>query len=279
MENYIEQIEQLCKENNIDPTEIVDKITRRFKLGQQAGMSEEDIIEMLGEPESYINKKENKEIILQETKDASDDYDYDLLEIEVATSVDLTIVNSSENSIKVDYNDDDQLEAIYSFTVEDKKIKLAPNKNYKNISGEITLYLPEKATYKDVHLSTINGDIDSQKYGIICQNIAINNVSADIENIYIKADKFELSNVSGDVDITNLFAQKAEISTVSGDIEVNNGMIDKLEVSSVNGDVNYNGIVNSVDTSTISGEININNKKVSKTIGETIKESLKDLKF
>lgn len=69
MENYIEQIKQLCNENNIDPTEIIDKITRRFKLGQQAGMSEEEIIEMLGEPESYIHTKENEDAILPETDD------------------------------------------------------------------------------------------------------------------------------------------------------------------------------------------------------------------
>ncbi len=279
MENYIEQIKKLCAENNIDPTEIVEKITKRFNLGQQAGMSEEEIIEMLGEPESYVVKKEEtKQAVVPTSETIDEDYDYDLLEIEVAASVDLTIQNSDDDTAKVDY-DGGELETIYTFINEDKKIKLIPVKNYKKISGDITLYLPEKATYKTIQLSTVNGDINSEDYGLICQNISINNVSADIAIAYIKADNTEINNVNGDVVIENLFSKSADVNTVSGDVMINNGKINTLDVSTVSGDVIFNGVVDSVDTSTISGEVDINRKTVSRTITEMIRDGLKDLKF
>ncbi len=280
MENYIEQIKKLCAENNIDPTEIVNKITRRFKLGQQAGMSEEEIIEMLGEPESYVAKKEDvKQEIVPTFETVDEGYDYDLLEIEVAADVDLDIKTSSDEQVKVDFFDDEQLKAIYSFAVEDKKIKLIPIKNYKRVPGYITLYLPEKATYKDIKLSTVNGDIECQNYGMICQEMEINSVSADIDIIYVNAKNVDLSNVTGDIIISNLFAENVDMSNVSGDILVKEGKVEKLDVSTISGDVIYNGVVDTVDTSTISGDVSINEKTVSRTIAETIKDGLKNLKF
>lgn len=273
MDNYIEQIKQYCQENGIDGQEVIEKVQKRYKLGLEAGMSDEDIIEMIGD---YKDMFKPKEEIIKKSEDDDDQFDFDLLDIVLVGNVDLTIKSAYNDEIKVDMNDD--IVDDYEFKVEDGKILLHPKKqihNYNIIDGYIDLYLPNNLTYQKVNLTNVNSDVDSKNYGFVCHDCYLSTVNGDMDFVYIKSNSFTLETVSGDVEIKNLFTKNSNVETVNGDITVCDGKTDNLSVSSVNGDIAFGGVVETIDTSTVNGDITVNNKTVSQSISEKIKNCIK----
>lgn len=272
MDKYIEEIKQYCQENGIDGQEVIEKVQKRYKLGLEAGMSDEDIVEMIGDYKDMFKPKE--EIIKYNEDD--DQFDFDLLDIVLVGNVDLTIKSAYNDDIKVDMDDD--IVDDYEFKVESGKILLHPKKeihNYNIIGGSIDLYLPSNLTYQKVNLTNVNSDVDSKNYGFVCQDCYLSTVNGDMDFVYIKANSFTLDTVSGDVEIKNLFTKNSNVETVNGDITVSDGKTDNLSASSVNGDIAFGGVVETIDTSTVNGDITVNNKTVSQSISEKIKNCIK----
>ncbi|MDO4378832.1 MAG: DUF4097 family beta strand repeat-containing protein [Erysipelotrichia bacterium] len=277
MDKYLEELEKYCADKNIDSTPIIEKIKSRFELGKEAGLTEEEIIERLGDYSDYVCDN-SKELPLK-FSESSAEYDYKSLEIHLVGNVDLKVCDSDDDKIHV--NMDEELEDIYELLVENDKIILHSKNHhgcFNNIDGDIELFLPNNLTYQSVNIEDVNGDIDCDDYGFVCQNCHIETVNGDLSFAYIKSDSCKISTVSGDIDIDNLFSEKTQIDSVNGDVEVSKGKTNTLDVSSVNGDINFNGIVDIVNSSTVNGDITVNKKIVSQTISDAINNAFKTFK-
>ncbi len=277
MDKYLEELEKYCTANNIDSVPIVEKIKSRFELGKEAGLTEEEIIERLGDYSAYVSNEPKEQPLT--FSESSMEYDYKSLEINLVGNVDLTVCNSDDDTIHIDM--DEELEDIYELLVDDDKIVLRSKNQhgcFNNINGDIELCLPNNLTYQTVSINDVNGDIDCDDYGFVCQNCYIETVNGDLSFAYIKSEICKISTVSGDIDIGNLFSEKTQIDTVNGDVEISKGKTTALDASSVNGDINFNGIVDVVNSSTVNGDITINKKIVSQTVSEAINNALKTFK-
>ena len=108
MEEFLKELEEKLKEKNIENwEEILDKYEKRFHFGLESGLSDEEIIRMLGSIEDIIDSYSKKE-----------DTDMDGLKIHVSTVLDdvfferskddtfhVYLENINENSYKIIKNE------------------------------------------------------------------------------------------------------------------------------------------------------------------------------
>lgn len=260
MDEYIEKLNDYCKEHNIEPDQYVAKVKNYFELGKQIDLTDQQIIQRLGTVEELVNT-EQKDYVITVKDDDQMNFDKPELSIEMPFDVDVIIESNNNNEVSIDY-DDDKLSNYIQLSVSKKAIDLsAKGAHLKNIDGEITLSLPDNLSYKSVRISTVSGDIDCDDYGFICDKFKLESVSGDCNFKFIKAEDVSFDIVSSDTTVENLDCQYCKLNSVNGDITIEKSIIDHLKVNTVSGDVNVDGQIANSSSDTISGDIYINGEK------------------
>ncbi len=260
MDEYIEKLNDYCKEHNIEPDQYVAKVKNYFELGKQIDLTDQQIIQRLGTVEELVNT-EQKDYVITVKDDNQMNFDKPELSIEMPFDVDVIIESNDNNEVSIDY-DDDELSNYVQLSVSKKAIDLsAKGAHFKNIDGQITLSLPDNLSYKSVRISTVSGDIDCDDYGFICDKFKLESVSGDCNFKFIKAEDVSFDIVSSDTTVENLDCQYCKLNSVDGDITIEKSIIDHLKVNTVSGDVNVDGQIANSSSDTISGDIYINGEK------------------
>lgn len=269
---YINDLKEKLEAKSVNnPEALINKIEKRYDLGLEAGLTEEEIEEMIGDIDELINQyaetskdekidnsKEDDKLISIEISSISDDV---TVEFEDITDIEYEMVN-----INVD---------CYDIAYENKELKIKYKKAKflalnRKASGHIIVRLPKNIKFGKFQINTTSGDIVI-KEELECETFKINSVSGDIELDNITSDYIKLSTVSGDITALSITGNEIYVDTVSGDMGSNIVNCDKLSLSSVSGDINIANAKANIKASSVSGDINVNGINVGVSVKKTFK--------
>lgn len=262
LEKYIEEIKNVANQCNEDPTEIIELVKRRYDLGIEAGLSEEEIINMLPKIDDFFKKCEN----------INNEVGLKLLQVEGIIDGDLYIEVSDNPGIS--YYIDEAITAFYKVTSNDEELIIKQNHNFKLLrkgKGDIKIFINKDLFIEEVRLGAVAADIHCD-YIFNCNKLSLSTVSGDVFGNSFNASKSTNINiVSGDVLIDKLNTGDVKISTVSGDLTIKNIKANDVKASTISGDVIVNGSVEMFRGSSVSGECILNSTKTILTVGDRFK--------
>lgn len=272
-EKFLEDLRLKALEKNLNVAELVEKYSRRFDLGLEAGMSESEIIDRFGNIDDLLcglsgykhdNLKLKKRI--------------ELLEINTGGLEKLIIESVSGDSINVKYSDP-KTKDLYKVEQDEETFSLNRVKNIKNFKlsydGAIKIEIGDLVEIGKLDLNLVNQQNDFTKYNLLAEDADINTVTGITNFNNMKVTSLDFNQVSGNTFIENLSCESMDLSTVSGNLSINNIDVDDIDISSTSGEINIAGNITRYDVSTISGVVTINGKVVNKTIAQAIKDAIR----
>lgn len=270
MEEFLKELEEKLKEKNIENwEEILDKYEKRFNFGLESGLSDEEIIRMLGSVDDIIDSYSKKE-----------DKDIDGLKIHVSTVADDVFFERSKDDTFHVYLENIN-EDSYKIIKNEKEINIEYiNKKFFGLNrrrpGEITIALPFGVVLGDITLSSVSGDFKSE-IDLSGKNMNLEMVSGDSKFNKLHMNSFKAHVVSGDLDMDSINSNSIEFSSVSGDIEVDQVHSKSLKAETISGDISINEANDGIhiSTSSISGDIRIQGNKY-KNFTNEVKEAFKN---
>ena len=259
-EEFLKELEKrLIEENIADVDSIIAKYEKRYNFGIESGLSDEEILKMLGSIDEIVNlhKCETR----YEYKES-----FGKMKLSVSTVSDnVNFERSKDDTVHVYFQNID--ESSYDIDKSPNEISISYiNKKFFGLNrrrpGLITVAIPDNMSFYRVNLSTVSGDFNSP-IGIDSEYISIDVVSGDSEFKRLKTNDFKCHVVSGDLEVSELNTNTVELSSVSGDVEIEVLKADELKVSTISGDIDIKEAYESmrVSSSSISGSIKINEKK------------------
>ena len=269
---YLNDLKEKLESNSVENAyDILTKIEKRYNLGLEAGLDEEEIEEMLGSVDDIVNQYTN--VTVEEKKEKINNEE---------KVVSLEISSVSDNlTIEFDDIKDIEYELInvnvdcYDISYEKKEFKLKYKKakflalNRKE-SGHIIVKLPNSIKYEKVSIHTTSGEVVI-KDELTCKIFKLNTVSGDVALDNVSSNYIKLSTVSGDITSLSLTGDEIYIDTVSGDMGSNVVNCDNLGLSTVSGDINITNAKASIKASSVSGDINVNGSDIGVSFKKTIK--------
>lgn len=270
---YMDNLKTALNNSSVkNKEELMNKIERRYDLGLEAGLKEEEIEEMLGDVETIVDQYMDSIVDTDDENQNSEpnkSYKIELSSIGSDITIDLVDTKDIEYEL-VDCNIDyyDVITNPNEFKIKYKKSKfLGLN---RKLSGNIYVKLPKSIVYDSVSIQSTSGDINITEL-LNANNIKITTVSGDINFDNIKCNSIKFSIVSGDVTGLSIEGKEVIFDTVSGDISCNIINCDNLSLSSVSGDMNITHANANIKASTVSGDILVNNQIVGVNVKKTIK--------
>ena len=270
--DYLKSLDKALNEYNVENRkEVLKKYSKRYEFGLDAGLTDEKIEEMLGDPIEVAKKLADVvEINFEEKRN----YDVTIN----LTTEDLDFVFSKDEGIHVELeelNVDD-----YQIEKDDTHLFIKRKKaNYfgSKIDGKIIVEIPKGLEINSYTIETISTDINALELN--AKEIYIRNTSSDINISNINADNIKIETVSGDFNSNNIKTKNLKIDTVSGDISIDSLIADELSVSSISGDVSIpSGYVSKVRSNSVSGDTIINGENVGTNVKNSVKNTINKIK-
>ena len=243
-DEYLSSLRNLLETNNIPNVDnIINQYNERFNIGYKALLTDDEIIERLGDINDILKKyQENNSKIL-----------YDI-EVSTALIVDFSIEYTDDDNINIDVSED--LKEKIDINTTNNKIVIK-NKLYSNFlkrnSGELKIKIGKNVELDNVKLSFTATDIKISD--LACQHLLLRITSGDAVINSLKACDININTVSGDVEIKKLTCDELVCNSVSGDISINNVISKNAKVSSISGDVYLHGHIDKRSFSVISGDL------------------------
>lgn len=272
---YMNDLKEALENSSVkDYSDLIDKIDKRYNLGIEAGLSEEEIEEMLGDVDTIVDQ------YLDSLIDEDDDSP------KIDRNKDFYIeINTIKDDISIELVDTDNIEYVlsdinidyYEIVSNNNEFKIKYKKgkflglNRKN-AGFISLKIPKNIRYDKFIISNTSGDITINN-GLNSRMIRINSVSGDINFDNIDCNNIKISVVSGDITGLSINGRNVYVDSVSGDMTVNLINCDDLSLSSISGDFNISHVKANIKASTVTGDILVNNE----TVGANVKNTIKGL--
>lgn len=269
MNDLKEALENSSVEN---PNELIDKIEKRYNLGLEAGLTEEEIEEMIGDVDLVVDQYIDS--LIDEDDENADETSTKSYAIEISTigaDVSIELVDAKDIEyelidINVDYYD--IITEKNEFKIKYKKTKfLGLN---RKASGQILVKLPNNIHYDRINVKTTSGDVTISN-PLNSNVVKLSTVSGDMNFDNINCDTIKLSVVSGDICGLSIEGKEVYVDTVSGDMTCNMINCDDLLLSTINGDINIAHATANIKASTVTGEILTNNNVVGVNVKKTIK--------
>lgn len=246
-EEYLRLLKNELKKNQIEDIDlIIEKFNKRFVIAEEADMTIEETIALLGEPtiavEKYLNKNTGKKRYNLKINDS-------IIE-------NLKIITNDSNIIEVNVSDDliDRLEikqSENSLTISDKASKRFIDKTI----GDLEIIIGKEIEFDEFELELVGTEVDAEN--INAKNLKFKIISGDVHIEKINVDDCSISSISGDYEINYLKANTLTVSTISGDINVDYINVNNAKFSTISGDINAVGRINQKKESSVSGDINI----------------------
>ncbi len=290
-EKYLEELRKALEENNIEAEEIVDTYAKRFDLGYEAEMTDEEIIEMLGSVDDVLTKFNPKSTTGKKRWNCNLDF--------ANLFSDFTIVTSKKAGISFQFAEDDEIEKYVEIKNSEDEISLKANNLIKRKHFEGTMVIGPDVCFDKFVISGAHTDlricdlnVNSFKFNLISGDAKIANITA-LESAYVsivtgdividslKSPNATISTTSGDIVIDEITADSVKLNTISGDIIINRSNEAVYKISTVSGDVAIkNGAdISLVSSTSVSGDVTISGKASGKTISDAINKVFKDIKI
>lgn len=271
-----------------DVDSIIEKYSNRFELGYKANMSDEEIIDSLGDVEEIAALEVNSNIVNDKENDLKEkivDIDLELEyfeKFEISENEDDNAINLEIDREALDYVDFNKSEKVVTLKTKKEKKNILMNgfvnstmngkyhghlligKNVKlnnvNIASancrlDIDVSLNIENTF---NISTTAGDINFET--INAKKVQLNSTSGKIDGKTISAfdDNLNISTTSGNVDIETLKCKESiTLNLTSADIQLKEVECNKFICNSTSGDVKIEAIKtnNNITINTVSGDI------------------------
>ena len=246
---YLQELETSLKNFKVENyEEIVEKYRKRFVLANDAGMTEEEAIKMMGSVESVCKK-------YVFTEDTTNYYDFFEFKLEDALASEIKFIRSDKDGIVVNVDEDliDKLNINrmdHKLVINDKFAKSF----FRKRKGNILIEIGPNIKFTKFDISTVSCDVEI--CDVEAQKFSIHNVSGDYEIEKLICDNINLTTVSGDFDINRITTKEIKISTVSGDADIRYIKADIAIFDTISGDITLCGRVKLKRGSSISGSIN-----------------------
>lgn len=274
---YLKELETKLKEvnaNNI--SDILSKYEKRWDFSTEAGINDDEILDMLGTPDEvaakYANKIEEKYEYHEE--EAKYKKGYNLIVKTLSDDVIIKVSPDDKNHVLFEDIDKDNYEiktdtetGIYIAYRKSKFLSLNRRK-----SGKITISIPQNKVFDRIELSSTSGD--EEIIDLRAKEVRLQMTSGDSEIHLIEADEVTVNTVSGDFEIYKINAKNVTLNTVSGDIDVDYITAGMTNIDSVSGDITVNKLEGDFKSSSVAGDVRVNNEECS-NIAKKIKKAFK----
>ena len=248
--------------------EITEDYEQHFAEGLAAGKSEAEIIEELGSIEDMIQELPEEdmkqEIQVAENvvrKNSAYEGDYKGIVIEGLVA-DVTIENSDDGCIHVDYQNDENIEKYRFFQYDEDGVFHAGVKDVARGEGKKKIMLFGKTILSYNTLIQYSGNIQlivRVPDGI--PMVQAETMSGDLEVTDIKTDRLQLKTTSGDMKLDDTESRETDLQTGSGDISLNCPRAERMRLQTGSGDVDAGNLtVGSLIAGTGSGDLELQGK-------------------
>ena len=269
---YMNDLKEALKNSSVEnPDELINKIEKRYNLGLEAGLTEEEIEEMIGDVDLVVDQ------YIDSLIDEDDEND-EITEIK-SYSIEINSITDDISFELIDTNDIEyELDGInleyYDIITEKNELKIKYKKTKflglnRKASGRIIVKLPNNIQYNRVIIKSTSGDINISN-SLNANVVKLTTVSSDINFDNINCDTIKFSVVSGDITGLSIEGKEVYVDTVSGDMTCNMINCDNLSLSTITGDINIAHANANIKASTVSGEILTNNSVVGVNVKKTI---------
>lgn len=296
-EEFLDELEKELNEAGVSNVkEVVDLYEKRFALGLEAGLSEEEILEMLDDIQTIVKS------YTPQKEQSSEEEQYELtLDLRYFSDFDIISTVGSEIRFEID---EKALEFV-KVHKENRKIQLKSInkeivfKKKKRLDG--TLYIGQDLEFSKFIIENIGCDVSMEDMTIRCEKLEISNVSGDLDLArFDVASSAKFHNTTGDITLDSVVSPYLELSTVSGDFDIEEIVCDEGKISSISGDIHINKCNNAklkmntisgdvkivsgekdliLEGTSISGTIQIDGESVGSDLGSIIREGISKIKF
>lgn len=259
MKKYLERLSlALDKVNANNKSTIIEKYRKRYEFGLESGLSEQEIEEMLGDPETIAEKYRTETNNFENKR-----YDKEHNCVIKTVNDNITIKKSKDDKIHV-YFEDCMDNAYDTKKCLKNGIKIEYDKTKyfglnRKSGGMITVEIPEDRLFYRADISTASGDIKIDNLN--SSDLEIVTASGDIVCHRLEAEKIKITTVSGEMFVDKGYSKNIVLSSVSGDIDFNHANSNELHVDTISGDANIKEATGNYKTSSVTGEITINGEK------------------
>ena len=274
MKKYLKDLEAELRKNNLSDEEINEILAdheEMIEAAQTEGLSDEELVEKLGNPDKLA--KELSEFADQKSEESDEatenngKHAYEFQDIEEGYDTEITLVNED---IKLKVFDEERIvinvkgkfkPELYDITFKNNKLTL---KRKKKSSGsyfgirrnvQFIVKVPKSKMIGNFEMKLVNGDAEILSIASANSKITTSNGDLDINDF--KTTDFKLNTVNGDANIKKLQAENFETSVVNGDIVLEDTKVkEDIRMNSVSGDVKItNSECEDFTISTVSGDV------------------------
>ncbi len=269
-EKFFEELEKEMNEKELEEErkeKIRSTYIKRYDFGLEAGLSEEKIEQMLGNPKEIV------ESYLFPLAKIAEPIDFEIDVSLVADSIEFMVSEDTDFHI----NRENIKEEYYEFEQTDKKLKINYLKRKvfhldKKNKGKITVFLPMNMIFSKVKIFSVSGDIDISN--MKATDLMVNTISGNCRFHTIESDMVYWKVISGDIKGETLKTKNVRIDSISGDTEIRFVVADYAQLDTISGDVDFeSATLGNASSTTVSGNIKINSEEN----GVNVVQSLKGL--
>ena len=253
--DYLKRLdEELSKVNAKHKDEIIEKYKKRYDFGLESGLKDDEIEQMLGDPEEVAKKYKGEDPF------TNDGYNKNYNMKVKTVSDDIVIKRTNDSKVHIFF--DDCNPDMYNVKNNSDGIIIDyPKTKYFSFNrkkgGIITIEIPSERKFFEASIQSASGDIKIDYLNAKKMEIAI--ASGDVVIHKIEGESIRLNTVSGEIFIDKANASKQiTVASVSGDIEANYIDSKLLIVDTVSGDATIKENTGGLKTSSVSGEVYVN---------------------
>lgn len=297
---FLDELRKKLEEKGIASEKIIEKYQRRFRLGREAQMTDEEIIDLLGGVDSivekYVSEEKNaeKEPVFEEPAEQKKKI---VLDLAYFSEFSIDSVPGSDISFDVE---EEALKYIKTEITNSGASIQSINKlkfwNRQNREFSGTMHIGEDALIEMIKIQNVSGDVRSKILksdaivitntsgdftidGLSAKEVKITNVSGDFEVEKIASDQLTISTVSGEIELGIVVGGQANLNTVSGDIKIEMAKIDACTADTVSGDITIESAdisEENIKTSAVAGHVSISGK-AQKSLSAKLKDVFSEL--
>ncbi len=286
-ESFLKELREALEAKGVQNIEdILDTYSSRFDLGYEAGMTDEEILDMLGSIEDIVSSYTEKEV-------SKNKYN---ITLELVHFSDFEIGKSKNPGVEFEM---DRRALEYVKIIREKNSVSLKSKKSRNGRFEGRMYVGEdveidnlviNACSVDLKVDSLSGKsfVFSNKSGDACFNnidaedkVIISNVSGDMKFNGLTSQNLIVSTVSGDIAIRELVCDRVQMSMVSGDIAIHRSNDAAYTINSVSGDFRIDNEIDEdkIKVTSLSGDCYVNGKPLRKNLSARIQDAFKNMKF
>lgn len=299
---FLNELRKYAEQNQVDPEILVEKYSKRFDLGLEAGFTEEEVISKFGDPEMIVKdyaKTINQTAQTEKTQSCEDKKEYVkkkflLFELDHKNVV-VKLIASDNDAVK--YQVEDDAPNPVKVVIMPEGFDIRPSNYFiKNDSKcVVTLFLNKNYKFETVDFDIKEGCVDTTDFtiyadkvnfdnyngilnigNIIADKVCLKNAKGDFSAKLVNSKKIDIDDTLGDIDVESLVSDSLVVKTLSGNLTFASMLCEKGKFSTLDGKIHICGEVKDYTANAVTGEIKINSETVSDNLSNKGLKSFAD---